>query len=147
MARSWLASEAMKQKITLQLLLNGADCASCAVGLEQVIRDIPGVSAVAVNPVAETVLVEYDDERANPGMFADRVLKTYGFRSEPVGERTSVAGDALDHGDNARSIELKNLRRKLILGLVLSTILVTVAFSSLVPASIRNYVLFTLATP
>src|SRR5712692_4492459 len=106
MARSWLASEAMKQKITLQLLLNGADCASCAVGLERVVRDIPGVSAVAVNPVAETVLVEYEDERANPGMFADRVLKTYGFRSEPVKEMKSVAGETPDHEDNARGIEL-----------------------------------------
>src|SRR5712692_2169317 len=121
MARSWLASEAMKQKITLQLLLNGADCASCAVGLERVIRGIPGVSAVAVNPVAETILVEYDDERANPGMFADRVLKTYGFRAEPIEARSSVAGEAPDQGANARSIELKNLRRRLVLGVVLST--------------------------
>src|SRR5258707_15651680 len=123
----------MKQKITLQLLLNGADCASCAVGLEQVIREIPGVSAVAVNPVAETVLVAYDDERANPGMFADRVLKTYGFRTEPVTDRTSAPGEVSDHEDTARVIELTNLRRKLILGLALSTILVIVAFSSLVP--------------
>src|SRR5712692_9968948 len=102
MARSWLASEAMKQKITLQLLLNGADCASCAVGLEQVIRDIPGVSAVAVNPVAETVLVEYNDERANPGMFADRLLKTYGFRAEPITDRTSATEVAPDHEEGVR---------------------------------------------
>src|SRR5712692_7405812 len=147
MARSWLASEAMKQKITLQLLLNGADCASCAVGLERVIRGIPGVSAVAVNPVAETVMVEYDDERANPGMFADRLLKTYGFRAELVTERMNAAAEAPDHEDSARSIELKNLRHKVVLGMALSTILVIVAFSSLVPASIRNYVLFALATP
>lgn len=55
----------MNQKVALKLILNGADCASCAIGLEQVVKDIPGVSTAVVNPVSETVTVEYDDARAH----------------------------------------------------------------------------------
>ena len=81
----------MKQRVALHLQLGGADCASCAIGLERAVQDIPGVSSVVVNPVAETVSVEYDDARANPGMFADHIQKTYGFRAQVAGEEPAEA--------------------------------------------------------
>jgi Cu+-exporting ATPase len=133
----------MKQKATLKLILRGADCASCAIGLEQVVKEIPGVTSAAVNPVAETITVEYDDARANPGMFADRIQKTYGFGTQVAGdERTEP-----DHEQMSREAELKMLRRKVVVGLILSTLIVVFAFVPILPASITNYVLFVLSTP
>ena len=126
----------MKQRTTLKLILNGADCASCAIGLEQVVKEIPGVASVVVNPVAETITVEYDDARANSGMFADRIQKTYGFG-------TQVA----DHEQMLREAELKTLRRKVVVGLILSALIVVFAFVPILEASITNYVLFILTTP
>ncbi len=133
----------MKQKVTLQLQLGGADCASCAIGLERVVQDIPGVSSVVVNPVAEAVMVEYDDARANPGMFVDRIQKTYGFGAQVAGEEPAEA----DHDQMLRQEELKRLRRKVVVGLILSALIVVFAFVPILPASLTNYVLFVLTTP
>src|SRR6266496_3345877 len=107
MARSRSRSNSMKQKATLKLILKGADCASCAIGLEQVVKEIPGVSSAAVNPVAETIMVEYDDARANPAMFADRIQKTYGFGAKVGGEEQEVYDERM-----LRERELTKLRRK-----------------------------------
>jgi len=133
----------MKQKVTLNLELKGADCASCAIGLERAVQDVPGVSSVAVNPVAETISVEYDDARANPGMFADRILKTYGFGAKVAGEEQ--AGH--DHDQILREEEVKRLRGKVTVGVALSAPLVLLAFVAILPMNITNYVLFLLATP
>ena len=105
----------MKQKVTLQLILHGADCASCAIGLERVVRDIPGVTSATVNPIAETITGEYDPStrsgqvaRANPEMFADRIHKTYGFDAKVVDEQA----EGHDHERMLRAEELQKLRRK-----------------------------------
>ena len=126
----------MKQKTTLKLILRGADCASCAIGLEQVVKEIPGVSSVMVNPVAETITVEYDDARANPGMFAYRIQKTYAFGAQVA-----------DHEQISREAEFKMLRCKVVVGLILSALIVVFAFVPILPVRIANYVLFVLATP
>lgn len=133
----------MKQKVTLQLILHGADCASCAVGLERVVKEIPGVSAAAVNPVAETITVEYEDARANPGMFADQIQKTYGFGAKVLGEKAEGG----DHEQMLREKDLQKLRRKVIGGGVLSALIVVFAFTPILPMHIANYLLFVLATP
>ena len=133
----------MKQKATLKLILKGADCASCAIGLEQVVKEIPGVSSAVVNPVAETITVEYDDARANPGMFADRIQKTYGFGAEIGGDERAEP----NHEQMSREAELKTLRRKVVVGLILSALIVLFAFVPILPVSVANYVLFALTTP
>src|SRR6266542_4473025 len=132
----------MKQKATLKLILKGADCASCAIGLEQVVKEIPGVSSAVVNPVAETITVEYDDARANPVMFADRMQKTYGFGAEVGGEEQEVYDDER----MLRERELTKLRRKVIVGIVLSALIVLFAFTPILKMTIANYLLFVLAT-
>ena len=152
----------MNQRVTLKLQLHGADCASCAIGLERVVKDIPGVESVALNPIAETVSIAYDDARANPGMFAKRIHDTYGFAAALPAEtdgRTvaSVAANsapaiiegsaAQDHEHMLRESELNDLRRKLIIGAVLSVIIVVIAFTPILPMGIANFVLFLLATP
>jgi len=187
----------MNQKVTLKLQLHGADCASCAIGLERVVKDIPGVESVSLNPIAETVSVAYDDARANPGMFAKRIRDTYGFGatvpdeaatpaglkggtsaesaeqiapaggSSPdsrtaapassdagtlgtAGSRVPAGGDvpaAHDHERMLRDSELNDLRRKLVIGAVLSIVIVVIAFTPVLPMGIANLVLFVLATP
>lgn len=133
----------MKQKVTLQLVLGGADCASCAIGLERAVEEIPGVSSAAVNPIAETVTVEYDDQRANPGMFADRIKKTFGFQAEVVSARYgSAEGKESEHG-----AELQKLRRKVAVGLFLSAPILVLSFLPVLPEGIDNFVLFLLTTP
>ncbi len=136
----------MQQKVTMQLVLNGADCASCAIGLERVVKDIPGVSSVVVNPVAETVTVEYDNTRANPGMFAERIHHTFGFSAHVMHERQAEH----DHQRMLRADELRQLRRKVSVGGILSVLIVVIAFTPTVltvPMNIANFVLFALATP
>ena len=133
----------MKQRTTLKLILNGADCASCAIGLEQVVKEIPGVASAVVNPVAETITVEYEDARTNPAMFADRIQKSYGF-SARVGTDERVTSD---QEQLVREVELKRLRRKVVVGLILSALIVVFAFVPILPVSITNYVMFILTTP
>jgi Cu+-exporting ATPase len=133
----------MKQKVTLQLLLHGADCASCAIGLERVVKEIPGVSSATVNPIAETIAVEYDDARANTYMFADRIRKAYGFDTKLVAEEA----EGHDHERMLRAEELQKLRRKVNVGIVLSAIILVFAFAPILPTNIANYLLFVLATP
>ena len=152
----------MNQKVTLKLQLHGADCASCAIGLERVVKDIPGVESVSLNPIAETVTVAYDDTRANPGMFAKRIHDTYGFETAVPAETgggivASVAANSPpaaiegsaehDHARMLRESELNGLRRKLMIGAVLSVIIVVIAFTPILPMGIANVVLFLLATP
>ena len=150
----------MNQKVTLKLQLHGADCASCAIGLERVVKDIPGVESVSLNPIAETVSVVYDDARANPGMFAKRIHDTYGFgavvpggqaegpNSEPCRAAAPAQAPAEhDHERMLRDSELNDLRRKLIIGAVLSVVIVVIAFTPILPVGIANIVLFVLATP
>jgi Cu+-exporting ATPase len=133
----------MKQRTTLKLILRGADCASCAIGLEQVVKEIPGVASAAVNPVAETITVEYDDARTNPAMFADRIQKSYGFGAQVAANEQETP----DHEQAVREAELNKLRRKVVVGLILSALIVVFAFVPILPARITNYVLFILSTP
>jgi Cu+-exporting ATPase len=165
----------MNRKVTLKLVLHGADCASCAIGLERVVQDIPGVELVSLNPIAETVTVSYDNARANPAMFAKRIYDTYGFgatapgvarRPDGIGTPSVRCGAAAvsatggrapagsseppaehDHERMLRESELNDLRRKLIIGVVLSVIIVIIAFAPVLPMGIANVVLFVLATP
>jgi Cu+-exporting ATPase len=165
----------MNRKVTLKLVLHGADCASCAIGLERVVKDIPGVESVSLNPIAETVTVSYDDARANPGMFAKRIHDTYGFGATVPAEAggrppalgnpsmqgggvamNAAGGSSLaeseapadhDHERMLRDSELNDLRRKLFIGAVLSVIIVVIAFTPVLPMGIANLVLFVLATP
>jgi Cu+-exporting ATPase len=137
----------MKQKVTLKLQLHGADCASCAIGLERVVKDIPGVERASLNPIAETVSVAYDGARANPGMFAKRIHDTYGFGAAVLGEAANAVPAAHDHERMLREGELNDLRRKLVIGAVLSVVIVVIAFTPILPMGIANIVLFVLATP
>jgi P-type Cu+ transporter len=137
----------MKQKVTLKLQLHGADCASCAIGMERVVKDIPGVERASLNPIAETVSVAYDDARANPGMFAKRIHDTYGFGAAVLGEAANEVPAAHDHERMLREGELNDLRRKLVIGAVLSVVIVVIAFTPILPMGIANIVLFVLATP
>jgi Cu+-exporting ATPase len=137
----------MKQNVSLQLELHGADCASCAIGLERSLTEIPGVESASVNPVANRISVAYDDARANPGMFAKRIHDTYGFESTVVNEAGGEAHAEHDHSRMLRESELNDLRRKLSIGALLSVVIIVIAFTPLLPMSIANVVLFVLATP
>ena len=66
------------------LPVNALGC-SGATTLEKVLRDVPGVLRVYVNPVTEMAYVEYDGDRCE-----ERVLET-------ALEREGYAGDVVDN--------------------------------------------------
>ncbi|MBI5879911.1 MAG: copper-translocating P-type ATPase [Chloroflexi bacterium] len=133
----------MTHQISLKLNLHGADSASAASSLESVIRDIPAVSNVSLNPITETLVIAYDDERGNPEMFITRVRAVLGIDATVVNEEEP----AHDHEQMLRESELRALRQKVVIGAVLSAAIVAGAFTPILPTQWANIILWGMTTP
>jgi Cu+-exporting ATPase len=59
--------------------IRGMHCASCIRTIEEVLLKLFGVKSVQVNFAAETVLIEYDENKVKPGDFA-RVVSEVGYK-------------------------------------------------------------------
>jgi Cd2+/Zn2+-exporting ATPase len=51
----------MKRKITTELVLEGLNCAQCGVKIEQQVLALAGITAVSVNIVNKTLILEGED--------------------------------------------------------------------------------------
>ncbi|MGJ3252788.1 MAG: heavy metal translocating P-type ATPase [Elainellaceae cyanobacterium] len=126
---------------TATLNLQGMSCAACASTIERAIANVPGVDTCNVNFGMEQATVQYDAQHAS--------LKQIQAAVSEAGYSASLASDhpIEDHDDHraARSAELRKLRRKVIVGSILSAILVIGSIPSMtglhvpfIPAWLHN---------
>jgi Cd2+/Zn2+-exporting ATPase len=69
--------------------VKGMDCASCAAGIEHVVRRVPGVLSVSVNYATERLKVEYDSTTTTNESVAQAVTKL-GYRLAPRATALSI---------------------------------------------------------
>jgi Cu+-exporting ATPase len=107
---------------TTTLRLDGMHCASCARQIEDAIQAVPGVSQCQVNFGAEQATVQYDPQQTNLGKIQQAVSDA-GYTARPLQEMESLLEDT-DAEKAGRLREERDLKRKVWLGGVISTILV-----------------------
>jgi Cu+-exporting ATPase len=104
------------------LKLQGMSCASCANGIEEAIRSVPGVSECSVNFGAEQATVTYDPKGTDLEAIQDAV-DAAGYSAHPIQEQDLFAEED-DAERRARLAQLRDLKQKVWVGGILSTILV-----------------------
>ncbi|HEY9725791.1 MAG TPA: heavy metal translocating P-type ATPase, partial [Chroococcales cyanobacterium] len=107
---------------TLTLKLRGMSCASCASNIEQAIRDVPGVSECNVNFGMEQATVSYDPQKTNLEQIQHAVDEA-GYSAESLQEQEMITGEN-DAEKDARLAESRDLRRKVVMGAVISIVLI-----------------------
>lgn len=107
---------------TTTLKLRGMSCASCANSIEQAISSVPGVSECNVNFGAEQATVKYNPQRTGIKQIRDAVLSA-GYSATPLQEQEMITRED-DEDKASREAESRDLRRKLIVGGVISLILI-----------------------
>jgi Cu+-exporting ATPase len=104
------------------LKLRGMSCASCASSIEEAIRSVPGVSESSVNFGAEQASVTYDPRSTDLQAIQDAV-DAAGYSAHPIQEQDLFAEED-DAERGARLTQLRDLRRKVWVGSIISAILV-----------------------
>jgi len=129
------------EKLTLSI--GGMSCASCVATIEKALSAVPGVLRASVNLATERATVE-----ALPSVRVEELTRTVeavGYSAVPVAEV------APDREKAARAQEIRRLRRKLLVGAVLSVPLMLGSFPEWFPwlptLLTAHVVLFLLATP
>ncbi|HEY9671390.1 MAG TPA: heavy metal translocating P-type ATPase [Waterburya sp.] len=107
---------------TLTLQLRGMSCASCANAIEQAIQAVPGVSECNVNFGMEQATVKYDPQKTNIETIQDAVDKA-GYSAQSLQAQEMITGEN-DAEKDARLAESRDLRRKVVVGGVISVLLI-----------------------
>ena len=89
-------------------------CAACAVSVESMLGQVPGVNSAAVNFAAQTVLVEYDPAVATPQAMK-QALQSVGY--DLVTDEGEAAGETVE---NLHRERYETLRRRTIAAIVLA---------------------------
>jgi Cu+-exporting ATPase len=104
------------------LKLRGMSCASCANNIEEAIRSVPGVNACSVNFGAEQATIEYNPQQTNLEDI-QQAIEEAGYSAYSLQEQEMITGET-DAEQAARQAESRKLKRRLIFGGVVTTILV-----------------------
>jgi Cu+-exporting ATPase len=104
------------------LKLRGMSCASCANNIEEAIRSVPGVEACSVNFGAEQATIQYNPQQTNLEEI-QQAIEEAGYFAYPLQEQEMMSAQT-DAEQEARQAESRKLKRRLILGGVITIILV-----------------------
>lgn len=123
--------------------ISGMHCASCAMTIESAVKKLIGIKSAQVNFGSETLLAEYDENRTSPV----EIVKVV----SDVGYEAIAAENLLEKDKEEREKELKELRKKVLIGGILSVIIFLGSFPEwfpFAPKILTNYfTLFLLTTP
>ena len=120
--------------------LIGMHCASCALTIEKVLQETPGVVTATVNLARETASVIY-----NPELVTESLLKK---TVERAGYQAVVRGSgAADSEKLARQKESRNLKIKVIVSFMLAVPIVVLMLRKSDDMMVTNWVVLGLATP
>ncbi|MBW4663126.1 MAG: heavy metal translocating P-type ATPase [Chroococcus sp. CMT-3BRIN-NPC107] len=127
---------------TLTLKLRGMSCASCAKSIEKAINNVPGVTNCNVNFGIEQATITYNPKKTNLNKIQAAVAQA-GYSSS-LQEDTTSGEDETETA--ARLAQSNQLKRKVIVGAVISTILVIGSLPAMtglhipiIPAWLHNY--------
>ena len=100
-------------KIVLNIL--GMHCASCPSNIEGALKKVPGVTSAQVNFAQEKAYIEFDPKKLNVQDLIAVVEKT--------GYKAFIPEISLDREKELRDKEVRNLRRRFIVSIILSSVL------------------------
>lgn len=125
--------------------IKGMHCASCVLTLERSLGQVPGVSRASVNLATEKATVDYDPSQVTDNHLASAVANV-GYQA-----RISEKVQTEDQEKAERQQEMKELKTKVIVSLVLGVLILWGSFPGLIntaPAFLQNFwVQLLLATP
>ncbi|MFA5413463.1 MAG: heavy metal translocating P-type ATPase [Patescibacteria group bacterium] len=127
----------------------GMDCASCAANIEIFLKKIDGIEKVNVNLPAAKAAVDFNEIKVSEKEIIEAIEKL-GYKASLM-DTDAMHAPGHDHEKMMREEELKNLKRKVFVGAVLSTLVFWGSFPEWffwTPEFLMNrVVLFFLATP
>ena len=106
----------------VNLKLGGMSCAACASSIEKAIRGVFGVAECNVNFGAEQAVIEYNSHQTNIKAIQDAV-ENAGYSAYTLPEQEMLTEEN-DREKATRQAESHDLRRKIIVGGVISIILI-----------------------
>jgi Cu+-exporting ATPase len=130
--------------VSVELPIQGIDCASCVLKIENALLETQGVTNAVVNLATEKAKVEYIPEQTNLSEIKKAVEST-GYKVLEVD-----VGEVEDYERVIREKEYQKLKRKFTFALILSIIVLigSVEWLPGVPKILTNYfLLWILATP
>lgn len=147
-----------------QFPISGMHCASCAITIEKALKKVPGVKSATTNFATEKATVEYEDstkedelqmavEKTGYKLIVERVA----VKSEHEGHMMSgklMEGGEHDHHKMLKEAEIALLKKKFLMGAVLSGLVMLLSFpdylpfiGDVIPITLRFFLLFILTTP
>ncbi|MGF1575427.1 MAG: heavy metal translocating P-type ATPase [Cyanophyceae cyanobacterium] len=114
-----LPSSGAKQSDALLLGLQGMSCAACAQSIEKALGSVAGVKTVSVNFASEQATITADPQRVSVEQLQQAVAAA-GYQAY------LVSGDPLEADEaerSARYAHIKDLRQKVTVGVVISTVM------------------------
>ncbi|MBI1734124.1 MAG: copper-translocating P-type ATPase [Candidatus Rokubacteria bacterium] len=135
------------ERVTLPV--RGMHCAACVGKVERALTGVPGVTGAAVNLATERAAIAFDPDRVGVAAIRAAVdAAGYELGEAPV---AADAGEGKDREREAREREQREMRRKFLVGAVLSLPLLVGGMPDLfpfAPAWLRDpWMLLLLATP
>ena len=129
--------------VSVELPIQGMECASCVLKIEQALLDTKGITEAVVNLATEKAKVKYIPEQTNLTEIKNTV--------ESIGYKVlEVSGEAEDYERVIREREYRKLKRKFWFALILSIVILIGSLEWLpgIPRILTNvYLLWILATP
>jgi P-type Cu+ transporter len=95
---------------TCTIPVSGMHCAGCTSRVQQVLEDIPGVSAASVNLMTNSATVDFDPSTVSPDRLVEAIRDT-GYGAE-LPAKADNAPELLEQQDVARAEEIRELQVK-----------------------------------
>ena len=142
-----IREEKLETKEFLALKVIGMDSPHCAMIVEKAIKTLPGIEKAEVDYSNARVKVVFDPRKINKKQI-EKVIDDSGYEAI---QETSEAQDLLEQEKQGREKELSILKKKILVGAILSAIIFLGSFPEwfpFVPGLFNNYfVLLLLTTP
>jgi P-type Cu+ transporter len=137
----------VEREARLDLPVKGMHCAACVGKVERALLEVPGVTAASVNLATERATVRVDPDRADVHALRQAVSAA-GY---VIPEEIARTPEAADRERAARAAEDRRLRRKVLVGAVLSVPVLLGSMHEVFPWAPQwlrsHWVLFAFTTP
>lgn len=139
-------------KVKRHFPVRGMHCASCALTVERALVSVPGVKSAVVNPVSELATIEHEGEVADDHLAA--AVSRTGYQLITNQSSAPVSHHEHDHHRLLKETELGQLKKKWVVGALLSAPVVVLSLpdyfpliSEVMPVMVRLGLMFILTTP
>ncbi len=125
---------------SITLHIRGMHCASCAVTIDKVIKNLKGVSEVSVNYANEQALITFDTDQTSEQEINKAI--------EKLGYSASMQDYKKELQDLEQQKQMREFKLKLVVSIVCSSLLMIISMVPFVPDWLHNkWLLLALATP